>query len=512
MLSPSANVAPPAAPRLPGPTPQGSPTAASTGLPSFSQMLSDQAEPAPPTTTGATPRPADKAPADAAPTGAKPAPTAARKESSVPRSAAGPARRDAASDGATTPAAPAAGLAGQAEDGESAAPSVDATATDDGDADAEDAVDAPQVSGLNEFTQLIGLPPSTIPAPVPSQARLAAAARDGKPGADAQRVDASTKAAIAPASASDATAASDAASPHAAEAASTYAADAADTSPTGAPNAAAGATASASPAPARRTASSADEDTTTRPRLEAGRVDTDKPSRNYGHRATEPGIPRESSATRATLADLSAKAAQEQTRTAEAVQATASGEPPAAARPGDNSPQNFAALMAQNLAPASAAEPGAPAASGRVHASMHSAAFAPELAAQVSLLAVDGVQTAQLQLNPAEMGPVAVQIVVDGAQAQVSFQAAQADTRQALEQSLPDLAAALQGQGLTLSGGGVFQQAPRDSSRPDGGSADGPGNDGTRAASRRVGATESMSTAAGLAPARRARGLLDTFA
>ena len=84
MLSPSANVAPPAAPRLPGLTPQGSPTAAPSGLPSFSQMLSDQAEPAPPAPTGATTQPADKAPADAAPAGAKPAPPAPRKEGSAP--------------------------------------------------------------------------------------------------------------------------------------------------------------------------------------------------------------------------------------------------------------------------------------------------------------------------------------------------------------------------------------------------------------------------------------------
>jgi flagellar hook-length control protein FliK len=87
------------------------------------------------------------------------------------------------------------------------------------------------------------------------------------------------------------------------------------------------------------------------------------------------------------------------------------------------------------------------------------------MAARLSVLAADGVQSAQLHLNPADMGPVAVQIVLEGQQARIEFQADQADTRAVLERSLPDLAAALRDSGLTLSGGGVFQQfAGQDSS------------------------------------------------
>ncbi|RQO56428.1 hypothetical protein DBR47_18105 [Paucibacter sp. KBW04] len=89
---------------------------------------------------------------------------------------------------------------------------------------------------------------------------------------------------------------------------------------------------------------------------------------------------------------------------------------------------------------------------------LHSPAFVPEMAARLSVLAAEGVQEAQLHLNPSEMGPVAVQIVVDGQQAQISFHAENAETRAVLERGLPDLAAALRDNGLTLSGGGVFQQ------------------------------------------------------
>ncbi|UXH79783.1 flagellar hook-length control protein FliK [Roseateles amylovorans] len=135
------------------------------------------------------------------------------------------------------------------------------------------------------------------------------------------------------------------------------------------------------------------------------------------------------------------------------------------AKPANGAPaHSFEALLAAAQGGASSSVGGG-AASSRSEAPtvplsqpMHSPDFAPELSASVSLLIQDGVHEAQLQLNPAEMGPVAIHIQVDGQQAQVNFHAEQAATRDVLERSLPDLAAALQSQGLTLSGGGVFAQ------------------------------------------------------
>lgn len=85
--------------------------------------------------------------------------------------------------------------------------------------------------------------------------------------------------------------------------------------------------------------------------------------------------------------------------------------------------------------------------------------FASALGAQVSLLARDGVTSALLQLHPLEMGPISVEIALDGNAARVDFQALRADTRGVIEASLPALAGALQDAGLTLAGGGVFDQA-----------------------------------------------------
>ncbi len=98
---------------------------------------------------------------------------------------------------------------------------------------------------------------------------------------------------------------------------------------------------------------------------------------------------------------------------------------------------------------------------------LHSPTFAPALGAQLTLLVKEGVTEARLHLNPAEMGPIAVQIQVDGTQARVEMVAEQALTRQVLEQSMPALAGALRDSGLTLTGGGVFQQSARQQ-QPDG--------------------------------------------
>jgi flagellar hook-length control protein FliK len=84
-----------------------------------------------------------------------------------------------------------------------------------------------------------------------------------------------------------------------------------------------------------------------------------------------------------------------------------------------------------------------------------SPAFAPTLATQVRWWASDGVQQAQLLLNPPEMGPVAVKILLEGREARIDFSADLAATRGAIEAALPVLAAALDEGGLKLSGGGV---------------------------------------------------------
>jgi len=113
-------------------------------------------------------------------------------------------------------------------------------------------------------------------------------------------------------------------------------------------------------------------------------------------------------------------------------------------------PVNGAATGTQALAPSTPVQ---------MKSDLHGPAFAPEMAARLTVLTGAGVQKAELHLSPAEMGPVSVQIHLNGQEAQVNFHAQHALTREVLERSLPELAAALRDAGMTLTGGGVFQQS-----------------------------------------------------
>ncbi|HEY6132495.1 MAG TPA: flagellar hook-length control protein FliK [Rubrivivax sp.] len=155
------------------------------------------------------------------------------------------------------------------------------------------------------------------------------------------------------------------------------------------------------------------------------------------------------------------------------------------------------------LTPANATTP---AADALIPTPLADPSFAPAIGTQIAHFARNGIEHARLRLNPAEMGPIAVQLAMDGQQVRVELLADVAATRQALEQSLPALASALRDAGFTLSGGGVFQQG-RDGSQP------GAARDGQALA--QVAGTAAGS-AGGAAPtaerAARTQGLVDLFA
>jgi flagellar hook-length control protein FliK len=186
-----------------------------------------------------------------------------------------------------------------------------------------------------------------------------------------------------------------------------------------------------------------------------------------------------------------------------ATSATASTE----LRPAEGS----ALLMVATGALGPTAQPGSSAANpaeARLGQAPGSPAFADELGAQISTFVREGVQHAKLQLNPLELGPVTVQIQLDGGSAHMSFAAEHAQTRQALEQALPTLASSLREAGLTLSGGGVFEQ-PRQA-QPETGADKGAGGGNGRSGERGGPGTDG-GAAAGPVAARR-RGVVDLVA
>ncbi len=117
------------------------------------------------------------------------------------------------------------------------------------------------------------------------------------------------------------------------------------------------------------------------------------------------------------------------------------------------------AIGASFVATPNTGNPTAPAVAVALATPVTAPEFAQELGLRMSMLAQGGVQHAELHLNPADMGPVSVQIVLDGNQARVDFGADVAATRAAIEAGLPALASALNDAGFTLSGGGVSQHS-----------------------------------------------------
>jgi flagellar hook-length control protein FliK len=178
-------------------------------------------------------------------------------------------------------------------------------------------------------------------------------------------------------------------------------------------------------------------------------------------------------------------------------------------------PADGSALLLAAAGPLGAtAQPGSSAASpadARLAQTPGSPAFAEELGAQISTFVREGVQHAKLQLHPLELGPVTVQIQLDGGSAHMSFAAEHAQTRQALEQALPTLASSLREAGLTLSGGGVFEQ-PRQA-QPETGADKGAGGGNGRAGERTGTGTDGGAAAGTASPAAaRRRGVVDLVA
>lgn len=92
-------------------------------------------------------------------------------------------------------------------------------------------------------------------------------------------------------------------------------------------------------------------------------------------------------------------------------------------------------------------------------------AWTDELGSRVSWMLERGEQVASLRLTPENLGPLEVRIAVREGETTVWFGASQAETRAALEQSLPRLREMLGASGLSLANAGVFSHTPRDPQR-----------------------------------------------
>jgi flagellar hook-length control protein FliK len=106
----------------------------------------------------------------------------------------------------------------------------------------------------------------------------------------------------------------------------------------------------------------------------------------------------------------------------------------------------------------------APAAEATISVPLASGGWPQAVAAQVHWFVNNDVQSATLRLSPEHLGPVEVRIDVRESQVNVNFSAAHAETRAALEQTVPRLREIFASGGLSLGQANV-QQDPRTGSQ-----------------------------------------------
>lgn len=98
--------------------------------------------------------------------------------------------------------------------------------------------------------------------------------------------------------------------------------------------------------------------------------------------------------------------------------------------------------------------------------------FHAHLAAEVATISMAGIERAEIELRPRELGPVRIELSMSGESARIAFSAAHPDTRQAIEQSMPILKDMLAERGLMLADASVSDgRAGADSSQPEGAEA-----------------------------------------
>ncbi|KTF30205.1 flagellar protein, partial [Xanthomonas vesicatoria] len=106
---------------------------------------------------------------------------------------------------------------------------------------------------------------------------------------------------------------------------------------------------------------------------------------------------------------------------------------------------------------------------------MGSDTFDDAIGARLSWLADQKIGHAHIKVTPNEMGPVEVRLHLEGDKVNASFTAANADTRQALEQSLPRLREMLGQNGFQLGQADVGQQQQGQTGNRNGSGRDGNG-------------------------------------
>lgn len=178
-----------------------------------------------------------------------------------------------------------------------------------------------------------------------------------------------------------------------------------------------------------------------------------------------------------------------------------------AAAPAAPAPQTAASAvnLAQNIAPVAQL---VQAAQLKVETPVNQARWGDEFGQKITWLASSGAdQTAELHLNPPQLGPLDVVIKVSGDQATALFTSPHAAVREAVEQAIPKLRDMMADNGIMLGNATVSDQTPRDQGRPEASRNTPDSNDALRDA-----APAGTATTTRVSPIAQHNGIVDTFA
>ncbi|MDR1995073.1 flagellar hook-length control protein FliK [Azonexus sp.] len=172
-------------------------------------------------------------------------------------------------------------------------------------------------------------------------------------------------------------------------------------------------------------------------------------------------------------------------------------------------PAVFASHLAASSAAGAAAGHAANTAHQSVAAPLHSPAWPQQFSDKIVWLARNEQQTAQLNINPPQLGPIQITVNLNGDEARIVFASPHTEVRQAIENAMPQLKEMLSSAGINLGQTNVgpnLQQQRGDTPFGDA--------NGARFADENaiLPASEKGASAAGATVVQRGRGLVDLFA
>jgi flagellar hook-length control protein FliK len=176
---------------------------------------------------------------------------------------------------------------------------------------------------------------------------------------------------------------------------------------------------------------------------------------------------------------------------------------------GNTAPSTFASLMASNTAQAQQTQHTAPTGNPTVTTPLQDNRWAQDFSERIVWVAKNDQQVAQINISPAQLGPVQITLNMNGDQASIAFASPHAEVRKAIEDAMPNLREMLSTAGISLGQSNVgaqLQQQQRDTSPQFANGNRSAGETAILPADSRSGSLSS-----GL-PIQRGRGLVDLFA